>query len=490
MKIVSTTEPASKIVADAIIAGVYSDQKLSASVIELDRATKGLVNRLLETREFTGEICQVMTLHQAEGVTAPIVQLVGLGPAQRFDQGAAFRAYGAAAKALSAKSRSHVAAYLSPDLPARLAEGAVAGILVGCQGQDLYRAEKKSFPFEKLSCGFLDNPALKTGQIIGDSVNLCRHWVNEPPEILYPFSFAERARVVASEVGIDFELWDEGRLQTERCQSLLSVARGSDRPPCLVIMRYQGSASADGTWLALVGKGVTFDSGGLSLKPTDNMKTMKCDMAGAATVVAAMQAIAQLQLPINIIGLMGLVENMPGPKAVKLGDVIRARNSKTIEVLNTDAEGRLVLADVLSVAIDQGADRIIDLATLTGSCVVALGNDVAGIMSNDADWGRMIMSAADSCGERVWELPMFEEYGEQIKSEIADIKNVSEGRAAGAIAGAKFLEHFVAGVPWVHIDIAGPAFGEKAKAWIDAGGTGSLVRTLIELARTWETHFV
>jgi leucyl aminopeptidase len=457
---------------------------------DLDKAVNGLVTRILESHEFAGETGQSISLYLPEGMPARIAVLVGLGEAGRFDQGKAFRAFGCGARVLSQKDRSHVAVYLNPDLPARLVEGAVAGILAGCQGQDLYRSEKKSFPFERLSCAFLDTSALNSGQIVGDSINMCRRLVNEPPDVIYPFSFAERARAVASEVGMDFELWDEGRLQTERCQSLLAVARGSDRPPCLVMMRHQGSKSADNPWLALVGKGVTFDSGGLSIKPTDSMKTMKCDMAGAATVLSAMQAIAQLHVPINVMGLMGLVENMPGAKAFKLGDILRSRNGKTIEVLNTDAEGRLVLADVLAVAVDQGADRIIDLATLTGACVVALGQDVAGVMTNDSNWCRTVCAAAESCGESVWELPMFDEYAEAIKSDVADIKNVGEGRSAGAIAGGKFLEQFVADVPWVHIDIAGPAFAEKPKAWMDAGATGALVRTLVEVARSWETHFV
>jgi leucyl aminopeptidase len=238
--------------------------------------------------------------------------------------------------------------------------------------------------------------------------------------------------------------------------------------------------------LALVGKGVTFDSGGLSIKPTDGMKTMKCDMAGAATVLGALRAIALLKLPIQVIGLCGLVENMLSGDSYKLGDVLKARNGKTIEVLNTDAEGRLVLADVLDVAVQRGATKIIDLATLTGACVVALGNDVAGAMSNDPAWCETVLQAATVCGEPAWQLPMFKEYAEQIKSEVADIKNVGDGRWGGAITAAKFLEEFVAGKPWTHLDIAGPAFLESAKPHLDAGGSGAFVRTLVEIARGWK----
>jgi leucyl aminopeptidase len=231
---------------------------------------------------------------------------------------------------------------------------------------------------------------------------------------------------------------------------------------------------------------VTFDSGGLSIKPTDGMKTMKCDMAGAATVVGAMQAIAKLKLPVNVMGLCGLVENMLGGAAYKLGDVLHARSGKTIEVLNTDAEGRLVLADVLDVCCERKPGKIIDLATLTGACVVALGTDVAGLMTNNSDWGDSVRKSGENVGEPLWPLPMFAEFGDQIKSDIADIKNVGDGRWGGAITAAKFLEEFVQGKPWVHLDIAGPAFYDSPRPWLDAGGSGMFVRTLVEVARQWE----
>ena len=228
---------------------------------------------------------------------------------------------------------------------------------------------------------------------------------------------------------------------------------------------------------------MTFDSGGLSLKPSDGMKTMKCDMAGAGTVLGAMQAIAALELSVNVIGVLGLVENMPSRDAFKLGDVVTARNGITIEIQNTDAEGRLVLADALCVAADQGADKLIDLATLTGACVVALGEEISGVMTNQQDWCDTIRAAAATSGEDLWQLPMSSDFDEQIKSEVADIKNVGAGRWGGAITAAKLLERFVGDKPWVHLDIAGPSFRDSAKAWADAGATGVMVRTLVELAR-------
>jgi leucyl aminopeptidase len=267
----------------------------------------------------------------------------------------------------------------------------------------------------------------------------------------------------------------------------LAVAKGSNRPARLVILRYDGGGPGKPP-LAIVGKGVTFDSGGLSLKTPDGMLTMKCDKAGASTMVGAMQAIAALKLPVNVIGLAGLVENMTGPAAMKLGDVLKARNGRTIEVHNTDAEGRLVLADVLAVAVDSGAAKIVDLATLTGSCVVALGTEVAGAMANDQPWCDAVLAAARAVDERLWQLPMYPDiYDEQIKSEVADIKNVGDGRWGGAITAAKFLEQFVGKTPWVHLDIAGPAFRDKPKPWSDAGASGVFVRTLVQLARNWKS---
>ena len=327
---------------------------------------------------------------------------------------------------------------------------------------------------------------MNSGQILGEAVNLTRGLVNSPADAIYPETFAERAAEVAGDCGLDIEVWDEKKLEAEHCGALLAVAKGSSRPARLVILRHKGGSATSPT-LAIVGKGVTFDSGGLSLKPSDAMLTMKCDKAGACTMLGAMQAIARLKLPVNVIGIAGLVENMTGPAAMKLGDVLVARNGRTIEVHNTDAEGRLVLADALAVAIDTGATQIVDLATLTGACVVALGTEVAGAMTNDEKLCSRVMAAAREVGEPVWELPMYPEiYDELIKSEVADIKNVGEGRWGGAITAAKFLEQFVGKTPWVHLDIAGPAFRDKAKPWCDAGASGQFVRTLVALARAWK----
>jgi leucyl aminopeptidase len=482
MQVLSTTAPVAEIAADVVVVGHFADSSLTGAAQGLDQATQGMLTRLLETGEITGKRYEVVLLPVPPGIAAKLAVVVGLGNRDQLDAGVTFRACAAAAKAISGKERAKVAYFVGEDWSQEFTAAGIAGAMTGCLGQDLYRAKKSRFPFAELHWHQANEVAITEGRVQGEAVALARRLVNEPPSEIYPESFAAEAQRVASASGFECEVWDDKRLADERCNALLAVARGSTRPARLVILTYRGGKPGDAP-LALVGKGVTFDSGGLSIKPSDGMKTMKCDMAGAATVLATLQAIAQLKLPVNVIGLCGLVENMLGGGSYKLGDVLTARSGKTIEVLNTDAEGRIVLADVLDVAVQHNPAKIIDLATLTGACVVALGNDVTGVMSNNDAWQAEVIAAAKAAGEPCWPLPMFAEYTENIRSEVADIKNVGDGRWGGAIAAAKFLEEFVAGKPWVHLDIAGPAFLEGSRPWQDGGGTGVFVRTLIGLAR-------
>ncbi|NBX29233.1 leucyl aminopeptidase, partial [bacterium] len=348
-----------------------------------------------------------------------------------------------------------------------------------------YRAEARRTPFGTTVWTGTAPQAVATGATIAAGVNLARRLVNASPDDIYPQSFADEASAVAGRTGLEIEIWDEARLERERCHAILAVGRGSSRPPRLVILRHRGgSRAADALpTLAFVGKGVTFDSGGLSLKPSESMLTMKMDMSGGAAVLAAIATIAALKLPVDVVAAIGLVENMTGPAAYKLGDVITARSGTTIEVHNTDAEGRIVLADVLDVVRGLKPRRIVDAATLTGACMVALGHDVAGLFANDQPLCDDLAAAARAVGEAVWQLPMYPDYDDQITSDVADIKNVGDGRWGGAITAAKFLERFVGGIPWTHVDIAGPAFAEKPKPWTDGGGTGAMVRPFVELAR-------
>jgi leucyl aminopeptidase len=471
------------IVADVVVVFMTEGGVAAGMAAEVDRATGGLLTRLADSGDITGKRYETVPLLAPPGLKAGQVLVVGLGKREDVDLGTCFRAAAAAARLIAARPRAKVAFLRETFWSDAEAEQAVAGAITGMVGQDLYRAEKKRTPFGETLWIGASAEAVARGTVLGDGVNLARRLVNLPPDDLYPESFAEQAATVAGQTGMHVEIWDEHQLSREGCRAMLAVGRGSARPPRLVLLTYRGRGGDTPPDLALVGKGVTFDSGGLSLKPSEGMLTMKCDMAGGATMLAAAATIAALKLPINLVAAIGLVENMTGPAAYKLGDVITARSGTTIEIHNTDAEGRVVLADVLDVVRGLGPQRIVDAATLTGACVVALGLDVAGLFTNDQPLCDAVADAARAMGEPVWQLPMFPEYDEQIKSEVADIKNVGEGRWGGAITAAKFLERFVGSIPWTHIDIAGPAFAEKPKPWIDGGGTGTLVRTLVTLAR-------
>ncbi|MCE9552805.1 MAG: leucyl aminopeptidase [Planctomycetes bacterium] len=486
MKIQAVTGSLKEIEADALVVGLYAEEQLSGPAAQVDGAIGGQIGRLLASGEINTGSGQVTTILAPAGVKAGQVVCVGLGRRAVLDAGAAFRTAGAASHTLAARPRAKVAYALGDDWKPELHEAAICGAVVGCQADDLYRKEKKRHPIGELLWSHADAATLQSGLLLGECMNFTRRLVDEPADVMYPESFAAEAGHVARDFNLEIDVWGRKRLEDERCGSLLAVAKGSSRDPQLVMVHYRGAKSATAPTLALVGKGVTFDSGGLSIKTNEQMKVMKCDMAGAATVLGAVRAIAGLKLPVNVSGYMGLVENMTGPAAFKLGDVLKSRAGITIEVHNTDAEGRLVLADVLTVANERKPARIVDLATLTGACMVALGENAAGLMTNNQSWCDEVSAAAHEAGEPVWQLPMFEEFAEQISSRVADIKNTGEGRYGGAMTAAKLLERFVGDTPWTHIDIAGPAYAEKPKPWLDGGGTGALLRTLVQLARRAE----
>lgn len=482
MHIEFAKESIDKIKADAVAVGLWKDEPLDGPAKQVDEATGGAITKLIELEEVSTDLYATTTVLAPGGIESPILLVVGLGDKDHGDEAFSNRIGGVVAKSLGGKLREHVAVYI--DVPQ--VDEMVCGLLNGCVGQDLYLEKKKLFSIEKVSLWQseeISDQDVQRGRVLGESVKLTRRLVNLPANDLYPESFAEEIVKAGAESGFEVEVWDEERLERERCGSLLAVGRASTRDSRLVIMRYNGGTEGDAP-VGLVGKGVTFDSGGLSLKPSSGMIDMKCDMAGAATVVGTMKAIAELGLKENVYGFVGLVENMIAGDSFRLGDVLTARSGKTIEIHNTDAEGRLVLADVLNVAIENGVDRIVDLATLTGACVVALGMDIVGLMTNDDDWSDQVQSAANKCGESVWSLPMHSEFSRQLKSPIADIKNTGDGRWGGAITAGKFLEEFVEDVPWVHLDIAGPSFADKPKKWIDGGASGCMVRTLVELVES------
>lgn len=477
MKVSTSGESVLDMAVDAIVLLACDGGKLLGEAEVVNSASGGIIKRLIAQGDLSTKVGQFTTLYELAGSKAKCVLVAGGGEASELSPGVVHRIAGGSAKRLADRMRERVVYAFGPFSDETVAAG-IAGAINGALGQDLFRAERRLKPMAEIVWLNSSGPAVDRGRIIGEGMLLARELVNLPPNYLFPESFANRASAVAAQCNIELETWDELRLRRERCDSLLAVSAGSARPPRLLIMRYPGKQNS--APLVLVGKGVTFDSGGLSLKPTENMATMKCDMAGAATVLATMQTAARLELKTPVVGLVGLVENMLGGGAYKLGDVISSRSGKTIEILNTDAEGRVVLADVLDVARQEQPRGLIDLATLTGACVVALGTDVAGLMTNNEHLQARIVAAASECGELVWPLPMFPLFNEQIQSQVADIKNIGEGRWGGAITAGKFLEQFVGDVPWVHIDIAGPAFSEKPKFHIDAGASGCLVRTLVK----------
>lgn len=482
MEVVSIQSALDSVEADVVVYGFFTEPA-PVTPITGDTDIDRRIHDMIETGELKGRGASIRFPFPSSHSARHVV-LLSLGAAEQWDAMAAFRTLGACAKAIAAHPRDTVAISIARDETEAVNRAAVRGMITGCHGQDIYREEKRLNPFAKLLWHGGDQALLDEAKIDAEQMLFARRLVNEPPSAMYPESFVSAVQQQIEQLGveIDVEVWDEERLEAENCRALLAVGRGSAMPSRLLILTYRG---ADHDPLAIVGKGVTFDSGGLSIKPSDGMKSMKCDMAGAATAVAGLIGIARRRLPVHAVALVGLVENLISGDSYKLGDVLHSRQGTTIEVLNTDAEGRLVLADVLDVAVGKNPGAIVDLATLTGACLVALGTDVAGAMSNNDSWCQRVVRTGREMGELAWQLPMFPEYGDLIKSQVADIKNIGEGRWGGAITAAKLLERFVGDVAWTHLDVAGPAYTDSPKAWQDGGGTGAFVATLIRLAETW-----
>ncbi|REJ96439.1 MAG: leucyl aminopeptidase [Planctomycetota bacterium] len=482
------SSPLADVACDWLILPVTQSGEFPANVAELDEALDGRLARLREAGDLTGKAGETIEIRDALESGPLRILTVGLGEPARLSRAGIYKSFMAAVRKISTRAYDHVAAAV-PAVDAidrdRLAETVALALQVGCVGQGLYRSEPERFPFQRISVASGDDAAgirtvVERGAVVGEAVNLARELINRHAGEIYPETFAQRAQQLATEYGLGCEILDEPQLEQEKMRALLAVGRGSVRRPRVVVLEHRGAPDSKEVW-GLCGKGVTFDSGGLSLKTNDGMKSMKADMSGAAAVLGTMTALARLKSPVNAIGVMGLVENMPDADSFKLGDVLTARNGVTIEVMNTDAEGRLVLADVLAYTVDRGATKLIDLATLTGACVVALGEEVAGAFSNDQPWCDAVLQAAGRAGEDLWQMPMFDSYAEQLKSEVADCKNVGT-RWGGAITAAKFLQKFVGSTPWVHLDIAGPAFSDSSKPHQEGGGSGVMVRTLVELA--------
>ncbi len=494
MRIVTEQGDITAVETDAICLGIFEGvRRPGGAAGAVDKALNGVLTEILTDGDFSCKKGEVFWLRTHGKIGAKRVLLVGLGPSEKFSADVVREISAAAARAARSLSElttiAHGAGIGGLD-PATAAQATVEGTLLG-----LYRFEKFKRPEEPIKLERLrlvEHSAEKLeplkrgaqqGQILAESVCYARDLANEPGQSLPPRELARRAQELAQELGLRCEVFDENALEKLRMGGILSVGKGSDEPPRLIVLEYNLTKNSQP--VVLVGKGITFDSGGISIKPREGLEAMKYDMSGAAAVLGAMRAIALLKLPVAVVGLIAAAENLPSGRALKPGDVIRISNGKTVEVTNTDAEGRLVLSDALVYAQKYNPQAVIDLATLTGACTIALGKEAAGLFSNDEKLAQKIQEAAHQTGERVWPLPLYDEYKEIIKSEIADIKNsANKGPQAGAAVGAIFLREFVS-YPWAHLDIAGVAYDVESRLYHAKGATGYGVRLLTQLLQNW-----
>ncbi|MEN8143578.1 MAG: leucyl aminopeptidase [Gemmatimonadota bacterium] len=468
---------------------VRPDQDLSGRAAALDAELGGPLSRLLQSG-FKAAAGETRPLFSG-GAETPHLLAVGLGPGEGLDAESARRVAGKAVQVGRANALAAVAIEIPPpeEQGLEVVQAAAEGLCLGDWAyEDLRRpdSDRVSPPAPSRGAIFLGGEqagaaeAASRGQTIAECQNFARRLVTLPGNIATPAYLEEQARGLGERHGLRVEAWGPDRLRSEGFGALLAVAAGSRVEPRFLVLEHQGTGGAP---TVLVGKGVTFDSGGISIKPASGMEDMKYDMAGAAAVLGAMRAVAELDLPRRVIGLIPATENLPSGTALKPGDVIRGLSGTSIEVINTDAEGRLILSDALAFATRLKPVAIVDLATLTGACVVALGHHAMGLMASDDTLARSLKVAGESSGERVWRLPLWPEYRRQLDSDIADIKN-SGGRDAGTITAAWFLRDFVDETPWVHLDIAGVAWAEKAGPYQPKGATGAGVRLLVEWLRT------
>jgi len=453
-----------------------------------DKAVQSVAADLLASGEVTCKLFEINLLHKPANLKAKRLLLVSGGPAAKFTTYDLRRLSGAAVRALKSRGIRSFAFIAPPKMNAEEATRAIVeGAFIGNFEPDYYRSDRKDQKIDALTVTASgDKTALETAvseaQIIGESQNFTRDLVNEPSNRMTPTILAERAKKMSQEVGLKCEVYGADKIKEMKMGAFWSVAQGSDEPPALVVMKYEPVGAPTKPVLGLVGKGITFDTGGISIKPADGMEKMKYDMAGGATMIGAMRAIALLKPKVKVIGIVCATENMPSGKAQKPGDVQIAMSGKSIEIINTDAEGRLVLADGLFYARQLGCTHLVDAATLTGAVVVALGYANAGIFANDDAMYDRFRKANEKAGEKMWRMPLDDEYKEQIRSNIADIMNTG-GRWGGAITAAMFLKEFAEDTPWIHLDIAGTAWMEEQKPWIAKGPSGIALRSLVRFVQ-------
>jgi leucyl aminopeptidase len=470
-----------------------STEKPIPQVLSDDQSVVAAAAELIASGEVSGKSLEATLLHKPAGLLAKRLMLIGGGKAKDFAASDVRKIAGAAVRSIKGKDLKSFAIVAPATLGISYADAAkviAEGAYVGSFDPEYYKSDRKEQKIDEitvLAAGGADakaiQDAINIGAIIGESQNFTRDLVNEPGNRMTPTILADRAKKMCEDNGLACEVFGPDKIKELKMGAFWSVSQGSVEEPRMIIMRYEPSGAPEKPVLGLVGKGITFDSGGISIKPSDGMEKMKYDMAGGAAMIGAMRAIAQLKPNVRVIGIVCASENMPSGAAQKPGDVQIAMSGKSIEIINTDAEGRLVLADGLHYARQLGATHLIDAATLTGACVVALGMINAGIFCNDDTFFERFNASLKLSGEKMWRLPVDHEYREMIKSSIADIVN-SGGRWGGAVTAAMFLKEFVGDTPWIHLDIAGVAWMEEAKPWIAKGPSGTPVRSLVEFVRT------
>lgn len=466
------------------------DTKPEISLLTEEEAIKNAAASVLTTGEFASGSNETILLHAPAGLKARRLLLVGLGKASKATPHDVRKAAGTAVRFAKPRKLRELAILLPTGFDAAAtARAAAEGAIIADFDPDIYRSDRKDQSIESLTVLTSDSKAavagFNEGVMIGESQNFARSLVNEPGNHMTPTILGHKAVEMSQEFGLKCEIFGMEKLHELKMGAFIGVAQGSEEPPALIVIRYEPlNTPADGPVIGLVGKGITFDTGGISIKPADNMEKMKYDMAGGAAMLGAMRAIAQLKPAVKVIAIVCATENMPSGKAYKPGDVLTAMSGKTIDVINTDAEGRLVLADGLAYAKQLGATHLINAATLTGAVAVALGQVNAGIFSNDEEAYQHFVSGLETSGERFWRLPLDDEYRDQIRSDIADIKN-SGGRYGGAITAAMFLKEFADDTPWIHLDIAGMAWQDEVKPWAAKGPTGVGVRSIVEWIRSY-----
>jgi leucyl aminopeptidase len=480
-----------RIEADALIVNLFEGvTQPGGATGAVDKALDGAIGQLIGSGEIKGKFGELTMIHTFGRIAAKRVLVAGLGKQQQFTLDRIRRISAEACRFLRGKAARRVATIVhgagsggveSSKAAQAIAEGAILGLYTFRRH---ITREPDNGRIEELLIVERDEARLPdlvegchTGCVIADSVVFARDMINEPGNFMTPGDMAETARNMAGELGLECTVLEREQMQEMGMGALLAVSQGSQQPPRFIVLKYSGDSSSQKA-MGLAGKGITFDSGGISLKHPEDMGEMKTDMAGGATVMATLRAVARLNALVNVTALVPATENLPGGRALKPGDIVTAMNGKTIEIVSTDAEGRLILADALSYGAKLGLTPLIDVATLTGACRVALGDVATGVFTNSQALIEKIVAAADEAGERVWQMPMFEDYKEQNKSEVADMKN-SGGRNAGAITAAQFLGEFVGDAPWVHLDIAGTAYTSKEKGFVVKGATGAMVRTLV-----------